>query len=109
DENVLVLDNDHSGYIGHHVKWWMDTIGQADFETAEKAIYQDWETDVLNFQINKSAIWLKINIRNESDHELFYLQVEYANLDTLSLHHYVDSQLVTTTVGDRFPFAEREI
>ncbi|TGN18628.1 7TM diverse intracellular signaling domain-containing protein [Leptospira idonii] len=64
----------------------------------------------LNFGISDSAYWLKIPVQNKSEgFKKWYLEVGHPVLDKLDLYIPKNHFYTKKSLGDKFPFYEREI
>ena len=67
-------------------------------------------TERTNPGITNSAFWIHLAVKNELEESSFYLEVDYAQLDYLSLYEIDNDSVVQLyETGDRFVFSHRPV
>lgn len=104
----VIQDGDLS-YVGHSIEWWRDPTTVATYDEVQNKNFTPSESKVLNFNRDDAAYWLRLPLRNESEHEGFYLQLEFPMIDSIEVYLDENSSDPTYVVGDRFVYSERPV
>ncbi|WP_420315775.1 7TM diverse intracellular signaling domain-containing protein [Ekhidna sp.] len=111
-QQVILFQGGKQERINHHTQVYLskDTIdGSEAWEQIQTGQLQQI-SEKINPGITSSAFWALFEIKNISDEELLYLEVDYPQLDYLQLYQITgDSIVLLDETGDRFPFVQRPI
>lgn len=106
-DHWLITDENKLGYVGLNTQYYRDSTNIAELSDIELVDFKKSTAEVLNFNRDKSAYWLKIPIVNESRNREFFLQLEHPLIDSLEV--YMSGYEPTYKTGDRYPFSHRPI
>lgn len=90
-----------------------DTTGSMDIrEAASPALSARYRTEreaVPNLGFTRSAIWVRLKLENLTFTESWILQAAYPDMDNVEYYAEADSNWVVRELGQRLPFASRNI
>ncbi len=91
--------------IGQYADFLLDSTGKLNFEQVRNSnAFKPCESKVPNFNITKSAVWLKVNIQNGSERSNIFLQLAYAVLDHVEFYRVeADGSYTTDITGEEQP------
>jgi signal transduction histidine kinase len=88
---------------------WIDLSGQAVIEQATQSPFESFE-HLLAKGYSKHPIWIKVSYKkaDKKSNEDLVLRILPTYLDEVTLYQRVGQQWISSTTGDRYPFAERD-
>ena len=88
---------------------WIDRSGQAVIEQVTQSPFESFE-HLLAKGYSKHPIWIKVSYKkaDKQNNEDLVLRILPTYLDEVTLYQRVGQQWVSSTTGDRYPFAERD-
>jgi two-component system, sensor histidine kinase LadS len=91
---------------------WIDRSGQAVIEQVTQAPFESFE-HLLAKGYSKHPIWIKVSYKKadreaKQGQEDLVLRILPTYLDEVTLYQRVGQQWISSTTGDRYPFAERD-
>ena len=88
---------------------WIDRSGQALIEQATQSPFESFE-HLLAKGYSKHPIWIKVSYKkaDKQNNEDLVLRILPTYLDEVTLYQRVGQQWISSTTGDRYPFAERD-
>lgn len=94
-QTEFVFTNEGSdGPIGQHLGLWADEQRLGTIEDAVKADFTTCTTPVPNLGISTAAHWLRLNVRNASEHERVVLALPHPELDEVDVFTVLDGRIV---------------
>lgn len=111
---LILLDHKESYGLGTHGRYLLDATRQLtleDITSPENASrFQPHQRDTFNFGITDSAIWIRLELENRSDHKDWILELGYAQLDQVAYFGVSPSGQITRMVsGDSLPMSRRNL
>jgi signal transduction histidine kinase len=88
---------------------WIDRSGQAVIEQVTQSPFESFE-HLLAKGYSKHPIWIKVSYKkaDKQNNEDLVLRILPTYLDEVTLYQRVGQQWISSTTGDRYPFAERD-
>ncbi len=88
---------------------WIDRSGQAVIEQVTQSSFESFE-HLLAKGYSKHPIWIKVSYKkaDKPNKEDLVLRILPTYLDEVTLYQRVGKQWVSSSTGDRYPFAERD-
>ncbi len=88
---------------------WIDRSGQAVIEQATQSPFESFE-HLLAKGYSKHPIWIKVSYKkaDKKNNEDLVLRILPTYLDEVTLYQRVGQEWISSTTGDRYPFAERD-
>jgi signal transduction histidine kinase len=88
---------------------WIDRSGQAAIKQATQSPFESFE-NLLAKGYSKYPIWIKVSYKkaDKQDKEGLVLRILPTYLDEVTLYQRVGQQWVSSSTGDRYPFADRD-
>jgi signal transduction histidine kinase len=88
---------------------WIDRSGQAVIEQVTQSPFESFE-HLLAKGYSKHPIWIKVSYKkaDKQNNEDLVLRILPTYLDEVTLYQRIGQQWVSSTTGDRYPFAERD-
>ena len=91
---------------------WIDRSGQAVIEQVTQSPFESFE-HLLAKGYSKHPIWIKVSYKKadreaKQGQEDLVLRILPTYLDEVTLYQRVGQQWISSTTGDRYPFAERD-
>jgi hypothetical protein len=107
---VAISDVSKNYLITTGVEYIEDPTHTLSFaDVAGKTEFKVWPEGIPNFEITKSAYWLRIKLKNETGRNKFMLRISSATVDSIAFFELQpDSSVKTLTTGAAFPFTFRE-
>ncbi|WP_425391949.1 7TM diverse intracellular signaling domain-containing protein [Ekhidna sp.] len=111
-QQTILFQGGTENRINHHAQVYLsqDTInGQEAWNRIQSDLLGKLQ-EKINPGITTSAFWIHFQIKNLSEEELLYLEVDYAQLDYLQLYQVNnDSAKLLFETGDRYTFDKRPV
>ena len=85
---------------------WIDSSGQASIEQVTQSTFEPFE-HLLAKGYSKHPIWIKVSYKKVGKEDLI-LRILPTYLDEVTLYQRVGQQWVSSSTGDRYPFAGRD-
>ena len=85
---------------------WIDHSGQAVIEQVTQSPFEPFQ-HLLAKGYSKHPIWLKVSYKKEAKESLV-LRILPTYLDDVTLYQRVEQRWVSSSTGDRYPFADRD-
>ena len=108
---VIVVSDPTKNYLVNTGVEYLEDVGHnmTYEQVAQTRDFQILEKGIPNFAVTKSAFWLKICLRNETDRSKLMLRVSAPTVDSISYYEAMpDSTVRTITSGCAYPFRFRE-
>lgn len=91
---------------------WIDVSGEAKIEQVTQSPFEPFQ-HLLAKGYSKHPIWIKVSYKKadkntEQDQEELVLRILPTYLDEITLYQRVGQQWISSTTGDRYPFADRD-
>jgi signal transduction histidine kinase len=88
---------------------WIDRSGQAVIEQVTQSPFESFQ-HLLAKGYSKHPIWIKVSYKkaDKQNNEDLVLRILPTYLDEVTLYQRVGQQWISSTTGDRYPFAERD-
>ena len=110
-ESTFVIQGEDftKGDLGKYLFLLEDSALSMSYEEAVNMEGYKQSTDfVPNLGITKSAYWVKVNVRNETDENRFLLQLDQPLLDEVNFYCLDDGSLTIIELGEVKPFDDRK-
>lgn len=104
----VIESGTHVGYVGFQSSYWRDSSQTATFEQAVQQSFTQSTQDVLNFNRDRAAYWIKIPVTNHSKETSFYLQLEHPMIDSIEVYFEGETEARFKT-GDNYLYADRPV
>ena len=85
---------------------WIDRSGQAVIEQATQSPFESFE-HLLAKGYSRHPIWIKVSYKKVAKEDLI-LRILPTYLDEVTLYQRVGQQWMSSSTGDRYPFADRD-
>jgi signal transduction histidine kinase len=85
---------------------WIDRSGQAVIEQATQSPFESFE-HLLAKGYSRHPIWIKVSYKKTAKEDLI-LRILPTYLDEVTLYQRVGQQWMSSSTGDRYPFADRD-
>ncbi len=85
---------------------WIDLSGQAVIEQVTQSSFESFE-HLLAKGYSKHPIWIRVSYQ-KVDQENLVLRILPTYLDEVTLYQRVEGQWLSSSTGDRYPFAKRD-
>ncbi len=107
---IVVADPSKNYLVNTGVEYIEDKNHNLTYAQVSQAQnFQILEKGIPNFAVTKSAYWLKICLRNETDRSRLMLRVSAPTVDSISYYEALpDSSVKTISSGCAYPFRFRE-
>lgn len=108
-QDAWVINSEESlGYVAESAAYWRDSSANADIHAAKRAEFTPGQQNVLNFNRDNAAYWIRIPVVNNSENSQFYLQLEHPMIDSLEIY-FGEEEVPTYLAGDRYDFKDRPV
>lgn len=78
-------------------------------DVANRREFTVWPEGIPNFEITRSAYWMRVRLKNETGRNKLMFRISSATIDSISFFEIqADSTVKTSSTGAAFPFAFRE-
>lgn len=91
--------------IGQYAEFLLDTSGKLNFEQVRNSnAFKPCESNVPNFNITSSVVWMRFDIQNGTELPNIFLQLAYAVLDHVELYRVEsDGSYLVDVTGEEQP------
>ncbi|MEY8195156.1 MAG: 7TM-DISM domain-containing protein [Cycloclasticus sp.] len=111
-DHALTLSEQQGHYsMGQPLTWYEDTSAAMSIENILDAstIFSPSQSDTPHFGFTDSAIWARFELRNDSPHYEWWLEVGKSRLENLSLYQFTPQGWQEQNSGMTHPFNERPL
>ena len=92
---VIQLNNDHKDfYLTKEISYYEDKEEKllfSDILNDSELPFKSYDKNALNFYISKSVFWLKFEIKNNSNHSDYWLEIINSYTDDIKFYYFTDS------------------
>lgn len=108
---VLPLTNAGNISVGNHLHYWCDDTGKIGIGNIDHIKFKLLDQAEPNFGFDRRAFWFKIDVKNQSEHHDWMLELAYAPIDTIDFFIQSESSgaWIHKTSGDMLPTHIRDI
>lgn len=107
-QSAWIIKNGDLGYVGKSASYWRDSSSVASYQQAVEQEFTPGGLEVLNFNRDDAAYWIKVPVVNRSENHFFYLQLEFPMIDSIEV--YLDGTGIPTyRTGDRYTYDQRPV
>lgn len=109
-DTVVYRNSDENIFVGRHVAILEDKNNTLSLDQVLKSDqFKKSDNEVPNLQITKSAFWVRMVIKNESDAPNLAVNLEYATIDSVAFFSVLPSGAITKIqTGEFIPFYKRK-
>tara|TARA_B100000508_G_scaffold141096_1_gene146889 strand:+ start:127239 stop:129344 length:2106 start_codon:yes stop_codon:yes gene_type:complete len=112
-DNGFVINKknlDKNKTIGKHIQFYEDVYSRYDINSIQDIDFKDSHSDVPNFGMTNSTIWLRIILKNNSDESSFLLNLSQPLLDQVTLYSPLRKSkgYNVSKTGESLPFNHRK-
>ena len=92
---VIQLNNDHKDFfLTKEISYYEDKEEKllfTDILNDSELPFKNYDKNALNFYISKSVFWLKFEIKNNSNHSDYWLEIINSYTDDIKFYYFTDS------------------
>ncbi len=107
----LVLEDNKDEYvIGDEVYIFTDENSSYKFDQIQTTdtLFHRSEQRIPNLGVSDATFWVKIEVENNSDKDVWYLDLNYPNLDYIEFFYQEDGKYQSIVLGESQPFSNRK-
>lgn len=113
-QKTIFLEEAKTYKVGKSLLYYEDVAKVITFDKVladsnQQIKWQASQADNLNFGLNLSAVWVKINFQNTTGKNDWLLEVAYPALDTVEVYQKINGTWQKKLYSDRQPFHLRDI
>lgn len=109
--NTFVLKNNvEVQNITSSISYLEDKTNKLTFKEAQEKKFKNFNKNFINFEINNSSYWIKINILNKTSQNDFILEITSPFFDKVKLYQKdPNNNFVSKEIGNAINFYDRDI